>query len=463
MAYWGEAMTWTHPLWDEQEVDSGRAVLARLAPTAEARRARAKTPRERGYLEAVELLYGDGPKPLRDTLYSLAMERLSAAHPRDDEARSLYALSLMGLSQGVRDLPTYMRAGAIGLDIFQRRPDHPGAAHYVIHAFDDPTHAPLGLPAARAYSRIAPGAAHAQHMTSHIFLALGMWDETVAANVVASGPEREKWTPHHYTYWLEYALLQQGRHRAARGLLDTVRMNLKSPGTPRARHHLILMRAQYLMNTERWNDNAAEWTVDSAELYPALRAVDAFALGYTALRRGDRDAAERRLAMISSLRAATRDSADGGDPASQRMEILERELRGLLRLADGDTAGALTAFQEAAAIEDAVPVDFGPPDLVKPTHELLGEVLLAGGHAADAQREFSRALALAPRRSLSLLGLARAARAAGDTQTAERASQDLARVWAYADAELPAKAELSNRSIRATGQGGRAGDDRQRD
>jgi hypothetical protein len=128
MAYWGEAMTWTRPVWNEQNVDSARAVLARLAPAADGRKAKAKTPRERGWLDAVEILYGDGPKPLRDTLYSLAMERLSAEHPDDVEARAFYALSLMGLSQGIRDVPTYMRAGAIALEIFHRQPDHPGAA-----------------------------------------------------------------------------------------------------------------------------------------------------------------------------------------------------------------------------------------------------------------------------------------------------------------------------------------------
>ncbi len=213
LAYWGEAMTQTHPVWNQQEVDSARAILARLGPTPEARSARARTRRERGYLEAVEILYGDGSKPRRDTLYSAAMGRLAAAYPSDLEARAFYALSLLGLSQGTRNVPTYMRAGALAEEVLRRNPDHPGAAHYVIHAFDDPAHAPLGLPAARAYSKIAPGAAHAQHMTSHIFVALGMWDETVDANVAALGPNRPAWTPNHVSAWLDYAYLQQGRHR----------------------------------------------------------------------------------------------------------------------------------------------------------------------------------------------------------------------------------------------------------
>ena len=198
LAYWGEAMTHNHPVWNEQDLDSARAILGRLAPTAEARALKARTARERAWLETGEILYGDGEKPRRDTLYSAALDRLTMSYPDDREARLFYALSLMGLSQAVRNIPAYMRAGAIAQDVFLANPEHPGAAHYIIHAFDDAQHAPLGLRAARAYSKIAPGADHAQHMTSHIFLGLGMWEETVAANEVASfGAEkdRSKWGP----------------------------------------------------------------------------------------------------------------------------------------------------------------------------------------------------------------------------------------------------------------------------
>ena len=185
MAYWGEAMSYTHPVWNEQDLTLARATLERLGPTPAVRRARTPTAREQGWLQAVEILYGDGAKPRRDTLYARAMERLAEANPEDDEAKAFLSLALLGLNQGVRDVPTYIRAGAIAEEVFRRNPDHPGGAHYMIHAFDDPTHAPLGLRAARAYSTIAPGAAHAQHMTTHIFIALGMWDDLVAQNEVA--------------------------------------------------------------------------------------------------------------------------------------------------------------------------------------------------------------------------------------------------------------------------------------
>lgn len=441
LAYWGEAMTWTHPLWNEQWVDSGRAVLARLGPTAAARQGRARTPRERGYLGAVELLYGDGPKAVRDTLYADAMARLAAAYPEDDEAKAFYALALMGLSQGVRNVPTYMRAGAIALDLFHRLPDHPGAAHYVIHAFDDPTHAPLGLPAARAYSRIAPDAMHAQHMTSHIFVALGMWDETVAANEIASGPDRSKWIAGHPSSWLHYGLLQQGRQGEARRLLALVRGNLARDSRAVTRDYYVSMRAQQLVNAGGWDDTAATADVDLAGLGRLARAVDGFVHGYGAALRGERSEVERWRAELDA--GGTAPAVPDASEENDHVAVLQRQLRGLARLAAGDTAAAVADLREAAALEDAIPAEYGPPSVVKPSHELLGEVLLAAGRPADAQQAFTRALALAPRRALSLLGLARAAETAGDRQTRDRAYADLRQVWRRADAGIPGLDEVA--------------------
>jgi tetratricopeptide (TPR) repeat protein len=445
LAYWGEAMTLTHPVWNEQSVDSARAVLGRLGPTAEARRAKARTARERGYLEAVEILYGDGPKARRDTLYSAAMGRLSTAHPDDLEAEAFYALSLMGLSQSTRNVPTYMRAGALAEDVFLRNPDHPGGAHYIIHAFDDPIHAPLGLRAARAYSRIAPGADHAQHMTSHIFVAMGMWDETVAANEAASGPDRSAWPPGHYTAWLDYGYAQQGRMAEARRLLETVRRNVGDPPRPPRRAHLLSMRAHYLVTSERWADSIRTWPLDATGVGPVPRAMDAFALGYAALRRGERPAADSLLRVLDTLaKAPPATDRYGGNP--QVALILAKELRALLRNADGAGDEAVALLREAAALEEGLPLEYGPPDVVKPTHELLGEMLLAQGKAPEAQQEFVRALALAPRRTLSLLGLARAAAAAADTAASAQAYADLRRIWRRADSELPGLAEVTRDS-----------------
>ena len=438
LAFWGEAMTHNHPVWNEQDLDTARSILARLAPAPEARAAKARTARERAWMETVEILYGEGEKPRRDTLYSAALERLASAYPDDREAQAFYALSLMGLSQSVRNVPTYMRAGAIAQEVFLANPQHPGAAHYVIHAFDDAQHAPLGLRAARAYSKIAPGADHAQHMTSHIFLGLGMWDETVTANEVASfgtEPDRSKWGPGHYTHWLGYGLLQQGRFGEARRHLEGVRPNLGTPARVPRKAYLVAMRAHYLVSTERWTDPVAQWELDLAGVGPGPQAMDAFALGLAALGRSDPAAAERWLAELER-RAQTRPTSDRYATNDQIPGILAKELRALLALVDGHKDEALALLRDAAAAEDALPLEYGPPDIVKPTHELFGEVLLGLGDGPAAQREFERSLQLAPRRALSLLGLARAATMSGDREAASRAHAELRRIWHKADGDV---------------------------
>ena len=145
LAYWGEAMTYNHPLWQQQDARRRAQALKRLAAAPEARAAKAPTDRERQYLAAVETLYGDGSKHDRDQAYMRAMERLQNAYPDDMEARAFHALAILGSRDGVRDFATYVRAAATVQPVFDANPDHPGAAHYLIHSFDDPVHAPLGL------------------------------------------------------------------------------------------------------------------------------------------------------------------------------------------------------------------------------------------------------------------------------------------------------------------------------
>ncbi|HSE27400.1 MAG TPA: hypothetical protein VLA95_04170 [Gemmatimonadales bacterium] len=426
LAYWGEALAYTHPLWNEQDSVAARAALARLAPTPAARAARAGSHRERMYVEAVEALYGGGSKPARDTLYARAMDRLVAAHPEDDEARAFRALALMGLSQGIRDVPTYVRAGAEALELFGRHPDHPGAAHYVIHAFDDPTHAPIALPAARAYSRIAPAAAHAQHMTTHIFLALGMWDDVVAQNVLAAGPDSGRWGPGHYTAWLGYGLLQQGRFDDARRHLVRVRDQLGPAGPDRARGYLLAMLAEYVVNAERWDAPELAWAIPTPSGWGAARAAALFAQGEAARRRGDRRAAEAALAEIRALSGRIGPGADA-ELVRAQVAVMGDELEGLLLLESGRADQGLALLRSAARRDEALPVEFGPPSVVKPAYELLGEQLLLAGKAVEAQAAFTRSLEIHPGRIRSLEGLSRAATATGDSAAVQRATALLPR------------------------------------
>ncbi len=185
MAYWGEAMTFNHPLWMEQDAGAARKALEKLAPTPEARLAKAPTEREKMYLSAVEALYGKGDKAANDKDYAEAMRRLHEKFPEDENAAAFYSLALLGTCEGKRDYPTYMKAAAVAEEVFAKNPLHPGAVHYLIHSYDDPVHAPLGMRAARVYAKIAPAAGHALHMPSHIFFASGMWEEAAASNEAA--------------------------------------------------------------------------------------------------------------------------------------------------------------------------------------------------------------------------------------------------------------------------------------
>jgi len=432
MAYWGEAMAYTHPVWNQQDLDSARAILGRLAPTREARLARAATPRERAYLEAVEILYGEGSKARRDTLYANHLQRMVEQFPDDMEARTFAALAVLGLNQSVRDVPAYMRAAALAAPVFERNPDHPGAAHYLIHAFDDPVHAPLGLTAARAYARIAPDAAHAQHMTTHIFLAAGMWRDVISQNDIAATLTR--WVPGHYTYWLGYGLLQSGRFQDAARHLERVRSGMSENGNQR--QHLAWMRGDYVINTERWSADLMDWPLRVDDL-PGAAVYDQFVRGYAAVRRGDLRAAREARTELARRLEAVRDSL-----MNRTLGVMGMELAALLRHKEGASDEALGLLREAARQEDALPVDFGPPTIVKPSHELLGEVLLELNRPAEAQREFTRALQQAPGRARSLIGLVRSAAAAGDRAVAESAYRVLAANWTTSDADLTELASL---------------------
>jgi len=424
LAYWGEAMTYNHPVWNQQDRSAALAALARLGPSPDSRRARAPTPREQAWLGTVEVLYGPGgSKPRRDTLYAAAMADLVAAYPDDAEAQAFYALALLGLSQGNRDIPTYLRAGDIARALLDRYPDHPGAAHYTIHSYDDPGHAEIALPAARAYSRIAPGAPHAQHMTTHIFLALGMWDEVVSQNIIAAGPDPSTWKPGHYTEWLQYGLLQLGRIDEANTLLENVLANAGTTLTGGRASYFLQMRAAQVINGGQWQDPILREPLILSGMSVGAEAADAFARGFAAVQRGDLRTAAPQQGRLASLIPRAEAKVDATQPGT--VIALARSLDAAVAFSRGQRQQALALMDQANAAEDALIIEFGPPTVVKPTWELRGEMLLAMNRPAEAQAAFSRSLELQPGRLLSLQGLLRAARANGDTAVAARAERDL--------------------------------------
>jgi tetratricopeptide (TPR) repeat protein len=454
MAYWGEAMTFTHPVWNEQDFDAGRAALSKLAPSAAALATKAPTARERGYLAAVDVLYGNGPKASRDSLYSVAMGRLSHDFPMDDEARLFYALSLLGLNQGVRDVPTYLRAGAIAESVFARQPSNPGASHYLIHALDDPDHAALGLAAARALARSSPAADHAQHMTSHIFMALGMWDGVVRANEIAmkvvnamlARRHREPLYCGHYNVWLDYGLVEQGRLADAARLLQQCReqaANTQSTdgGQDVNRYSFLTMWSQYVLSSGSCDDSVAAWQIDPGrDLGPRL--VYWFTRGFCAAHRrdlGGARAARSEFATVVQETAAWIAAADEPSPdltELRRAHALQAELDGMIAALDDKTEVEFADLRLAAVIEDSMAYAFGPPLVAQPSHELLGDESLHLKRFADARTQFRASLKRTPSRTIALLGLARAAAALGDTADAVRTYRQLTTIWRDADGRV---------------------------
>ena len=452
MAYWGEAMAYNQTLWLNQDLGMAREILLRLGSTPEARAAKAQTEREKGYLWAVDILFGDGERAARDRAYAESMGRLAASYPEDPEALLFHALALMGTAARSPALfaeegdgshqhtlvgsETQRTVAAILQKVLARNPDHPGALHYLIHDYDDPDHARRALPAARAYAKVAPRSSHALHMPAHIFLQLGMWD-AAAASDEASFAASEAWVErkgfpigmrdYHSLSWLLYESLQQGRFRKARESLDLIGPAVDATGASNLKAIRSDMRARYVVETRSFQELATARDFDTSS--------ELFAIGMSAARRGDATVAGLALAELSH-RAGAR--APGG-PGNRRLDVavMEKELAALVAVGDGRREDATARMQEAVALERELPPPLGPPRPIKPASELFGEVLLELGRPGEAAAEFARALAQWPNRSLTLLGLARASAALGDRASARRYYRRLLVNWRSADPGLP--------------------------
>ena len=467
MAYWGEALSYNQPLWFNEEVGKARAALGRLAPSADARQAKAPTAREKGYLDAVERLFGlqggdpgvnNASKAARNQAYSDRMAALSAANPADDEAAAFYALSLLAtIPEGQRNEAVSLKAGGIAAAILKRNPEHPGAAHYALHAFDDGVHAAMGLEAARIYARIAPASSHAQHMPSHAFLPLGLWDEAAKSDEAAwqtsidlakrkglSSAQHD----FHALGWLHYEYLQQGRFEKARGLLPFVEQALAAQTNPAnppdpahppslANHHVeseigrgngalslrserASMRARFVVESGRWDLMKGQPSFDNVD--------ELFALGLASIKLGDRGRAEAAIEQLGGARAAAPDVDN-----KRLAEIMYRQVGGLYQTVRGEKAEGLAALASAVRLEAQMPRPIARPYPIKPAGELYAEALLESGDAAGAVREFQTALQRTPRRAASMIGLARAAAAARQPALASKTAREFLAMWKNAD------------------------------
>ena len=431
MAYWGEAMSHNHPLWAQQNTEAAKKILEKLASTLAARVAKVKTPKERAFLEAIDVLYySPGDKLARDTAYANAMAAAYAKWPDDHEVATGYALSLLGT---VRPTDKGFRRQALAASIvekvYQENPKHPGAAHFIIHAFDDPDHAPLALPAARAYAGIAPSAAHALHMPSHIFVQLGMWDDVRTSNIAAYKAATELNTrlklaegreDFHTLSWLTYANLMAGNIDEAKQNVESAKQAAdRHAGNRGVRDGYLGMRARLILETEKWERIAIESAAQPAAADPAHAGMPGmatpaypasntwtFIAGYSAAKLGDlatADAAEKVLRQVREKLEA------GANPYSAKpVSIMEKQVGALSRYARGQKDEALRLAKDAMEIELTLSAPSGPPDPIKPAPEFYGEMLLEAGRHAEAAAALELSLQRTPNRTASVKALARA-------------------------------------------------------
>jgi hypothetical protein len=414
-----------------------------------ARKAGLKTQRERDYVEALAGFYGDHDKLAhaeRAKRLEAGFARLAERYPQDVEAAILHALFLSrNFDPKDKTYANQLRAAKILEPIFTRQPEHPGAAHYMIHSYDYPPLASQGLEAAKRYSRIAPDAAHALHMPSHIFTRVGYWKESIESNK-ASADSAKTSTPnriHAYDY-LAYANLQMGRDEAARAVLAQAKQVEKLADNFAVAYGLAAMPARLALERAQWAEAA------KVELYPArgafpwdkhpqAEAINAYARGIGAARTKDVAAARAEHERLLKLR----DRAQGLKLAYwvDQLDIQADAVAGLTALAEGQREKGLEMLRKAADREDATekhPVTPGP---LVPARELLGHALLEHGEAAEAMKEFEMVLTREPNRYRPMLGAAMAADKAGDKA---KARQHYSRLLEVADAADPARVELAS-------------------
>lgn len=433
MAYWGESLCYNHPLIREQDLETPRAVLNRLGPTLEARLEKAPTDREKGFLLAVDTLFlGDGDTAQRRTGYMEAMRDLHERYPDDDEVAAFYALSLLSAAgpAGSAGHRLKVLAGSIGLEISARNPLHPGAVHYTIHAFDDPIHARLALPAAWVFADIAAAVSHARHMPTHIFIQRGMWDQVSKSNQSAYEAAVALWEPGdsagdmvHSLDWGQYGDLQRGDYdRAALWIERMEGIAERNAGQSRVAGALPRVKARLVLETRQWRTRPV--TDDSP-------AVELLATGISAVELGDLDLAAQAADRLEEMAAAAASERDASyySRAGQPLAIMHAEVAGLLAVARGKTDAGLALLQEGVDIAESMRPPAGAPNPIKPVHELYGETLWGAKRYEQAVAQFDASLLRTPNRPLSLLGLARAYIAMGDEDAGRAQYKKLADVW----------------------------------
>jgi len=443
MAYWGIAMTYWHPIWPAP----GPADLkAGTAAAEKAKSAGAKTQRERDYIAAIGTFYRDSDKldhRIRALAYEKAMEQLQTNYPDDHEAAIFHALALLATAPPTdKTHVTQTKAGAILEPLFAEQPEHPGIAHYIIHAYDYPPMAPSALDAARRYAQIAPDSPHALHMPSHIFTRLGLWQESIDSNLASAALAKKNNAPGnelHAKDYLIYAYLQGAQDREAKKALEAPPQGRSDD--PQYMNWLYAMGtspARYAVERHSWTE-AAALTIP-ANTFPGGRSAwteanlnfaRALGLSHT----GNLEAARMEVLKLASLR----DTLIQGNVSywADQVDIQRETATAWITFAEGKREDALTQMRSAANHEDKTDKDNVTPGVILPARELLGEMLLELNQPVAAMVEFEATLHTAPNRFNAVAGAARAAKLSGNSEKARDYYGKLLSMCAHADGDRP--------------------------
>jgi len=415
IAYWGIALSL---LWNPHTAPPVKNLADGAAAIAKARSVGSKTARERGYVDALAVMYTDYDKldhRTRVVSYARAMEALAQRYPDDDEAQIHYALALnTSADPADKTYANQLKGAAILEPIALRQPLHPGVAHYLIHLYDYPTIADKGIEAARRYAKIAPDAPHALHMPSHIFTRVGYWNDSISSNVAAARSAKSSRDPSdelHAMDYLVYAYLQLGDDDKAKAVVDEMKTvtgfsETFIPG-PYAE---AASPARY--DLERGDWKAAEALTVRPTPLASVQAITYFARALGAARAGDPEAAKPDIAILGELRDRLREAKDAY--WSEQVDIQSRVASAWLLYAEGKKDDALKAMSDAADAEDRTEKHPVTPGVPKPARELYGEMLLDSGHAKEALTAFEATLKKEPNRLGAFAGAARAAAQLGD-------------------------------------------------
>ena len=437
IAYWGIALSLLNN--PHSAIPAPNLPLG-LAAIEKAKAAGAKSERERDYIDALSVMYVDYdkiPQQVRVQSYLKKMEALAAKYPQDDEAQIFYAITLnVAASPADKTYANQLKGAAILEPIWQRQPQHPGVAHYLIHLYDYPAIAARGLPAALRYSRIAPNAAHAQHMPSHIFTRVGYWKESIAANlasVEAAKISHEGGEQLHGEDYLVYAYLQLAQDDNARGVIEAMAAMTPDADSFGGAFSRAAAPARYLFERGDWKGAAKLDVIQNK--FPQAMAISHFARAIGAARSGDAAAARADAAKLVELRDRLREAKS--DYWATQTDVEAQTANAWILYADSKYDDALAAMSAAADAEDKTekaPVTPGP---LVPARELYGLMLLDRGLPKEALAAFEATKAKEPNRFNGYAGAAQAAQALGDTATAKANYEKLLALASGSNSDRP--------------------------